>query len=68
MQFFLAFALAISAIFSLFSGAASLNSLVERTSSDLCGEVKSELKVPHPSSPGKYIVAGGIGVFPLDVK
>ena len=68
MQFFLAFALAISAIFSLFSGAASLNSLVERTSSDLCGEVKSELKVPHPSSPDKYIAAGRIGMVLLDMK
>jgi hypothetical protein len=69
MHFLLSSTLAVSVIFSLFSGAASLNNLVERTPpSDLCGEVKAELTVPHPSSPGNYIAVGGIGTFPLDGK
>ena len=68
MQFVRMSTLAISVIFSLFWGAASLNNLAERTSGDLCGEVQGELKVPHSTLPGKFIVVGGIGAFPPDVK
>lgn len=55
MHFTQVLILTISVIFSLFSGAASLNNLVARTdpSSDICGEVKARLKVIDPSS-GKY--------------
>lgn len=68
MQFSLVFTLTISVIFSLFWGAASLNNLAERGASDLCGEVKAELKVPNPTSPDKYTAVGTIGAFSLDMN
>jgi hypothetical protein len=67
MQFLSVSTLVLSVTFSLFSGAASLNTLVGRSpSSDYCGEVHAELRVPKPFSPGKYTDCGSIGMFSLE--
>jgi hypothetical protein len=54
---------------TLFSGAASLNTLVERgLSGDYCGEVHANLRVPHAFSPGKKIDCGKIRTRSLDAN
>lgn len=73
MRFPPALCLAVSVVFSLFSGAASMtkiphptpvsaSSLVRQAASDLCGEVQADLKVLHPTA-GQYVTVGTIGTF-----